>query len=97
MSEEPSTRSLEQTAADWLAAERELTAHPTATAETVARGLASDYEDGIRAASPEELRLAWEAARRAQALCEMGSTEWAEARSVSQLLRTEYSALTGHG
>lgn len=96
MSEEPSTRSLEQTAAEWLAAERVLTAHPGATAETVARGLAADYEDSVRAATPEELRLAWEAARGVQARCEMGSMEWAEARSVSELLRTEYSALTGH-
>ncbi len=57
--------------------------------------MASDrYEEAIRLATREELRLAWEAARRTQADRLMGSREWAEARSVSELLRMEYLAAT---
>jgi hypothetical protein len=97
MSDQSPARALEQVASDWLAAERELTARPSATAEATARRLSAEYETAVRAATTEEMRLAWEAARAAQARCEMGSAEWAEARSASELLRTEYAALTGRG
>ena len=60
--------------------------------EATARRLAAEYEQAIRTASQEDLRLAWEAARVIQAGCDMGSSEWARARSVSELLRTEYAA-----
>lgn len=89
---EASSRAIEVIATEWLAAERAETALATPRTEATARRLAAEYEDAIRAASQEELRLAWEAARAAQARCEMGSLEWAQARSVSELLRTEYEA-----
>jgi hypothetical protein len=95
MSDQPSTRPLEQIASEWLAAERQLTENPSITGEAIARELAAEYELGVRAATQEELRLVWEAARAAQARCEMGSAEWAEARRVSELLRTEYGAVQG--
>jgi hypothetical protein len=92
MSDQPSTtRPLEEVAREWLAAERRLTANPTARAEAIAGQLAAEYELNVRAATQEEMRLAWEAARASQARCEMGSEEWAEARSVSELLRMEYT------
>jgi hypothetical protein len=92
MSDQPAVITLEQVASEWLAAERRLTANPSVLGEEMARQLATEYELSVRAATQEELRLAWEAARVAQARCEMGSAEWAEARSVSELLRTEYAA-----
>lgn len=92
MSDRSAFIALEQVASEWLAAERRLTANPSVPGEEMARQLAAEYELGVRAATQEELRLAWEAARGAQARCEMGSAEWAEARSVSELLRTEYVA-----
>ena len=50
------------------------------------------YDTLIRAASREELRLAWEAARKIQGEQEMGSEAWASARRLSELLRGEYQA-----
>lgn len=87
-----SSRAIELIATEWLASERAETALATPRTEAAARRLAAEYEDAIRAASQEELRLAWEAARAAQARCDMGSLEWGQARSVSELLRTEYEA-----
>lgn len=89
---EAQPRAIELIATEWLAAERAETALATPRTEAAARRLAAEYEDAIRAASQEELRLAWEAARVAQARCDMGSLEWVQARSVSELLRTEYEA-----
>lgn len=85
-------RAIELIATEWLASERAETALATPRTEAAARRLAAEYEEAIRAASQEELRLAWEAARAVQARCDMGSLEWAQARSVSELLRTEYEA-----
>jgi hypothetical protein len=89
---EATPRAIELIATEWLAAERAETALATPRTEAAARRLAAEYEEAIRAASQEELRLAWEAARVAQARCDMGSLEWVQARSVSELLRTEYEA-----
>jgi hypothetical protein len=89
---EPPPRAIELIATEWLAAEREETAIASPRTEATARRLAAEYEDAIRAASQEELRLAWEGARVIQARCDMGTVEWAQARSVSELLRTEYEA-----
>ena len=86
-------RALELIATEWLEAERRLVSHLTEAAEAGARDLGLEYEAAIRSASQEDLRLAWEAARVAQARCEVGSAEWAEARSVSELLRMEYAAI----
>jgi hypothetical protein len=86
--------SIEAIAADWLAAEQELAAgsgNPS-QGEIDARALSDRYDDAIRAASREDLRLAWEAARNVQADQEMGSEAWANARRVSELLRNEYQA-----
>lgn len=86
--------SLERLAADWLNAEREVAEgiRNPAQAEETARDLSARYDDAIRAATREELRLAWEAARKNQAEQEMGSEAWLEARRLSELLRGEYEA-----
>jgi hypothetical protein len=86
-------RSIEDLAADWLASERESANDPTRAIEP-ARAASSAYDEAISAASPEDLLLAWQAAQKAQANCEMGSKAWLEARSVSELLRMEYAAAT---
>ena len=86
-------RPIEAIATDWLEAERRATAGANmAGLEDRARELSAAYDAAIRAASPEELRLAWEGAQRIQANCEMGSAQWASARQVSELLRVEYFA-----
>ena len=46
----------------------------------------------MKAASREELLVAWHAAIRRQDEAEMGSSDWADARGVSELLRVEYLA-----
>jgi hypothetical protein len=85
--------SITELAAAWLELERAAVAMGnTATSEGRARDAAAAYEEAIRAATGEDLLLAWEAARQAQAAQEMGSQAWIEARSVSELLRTEYAA-----
>jgi hypothetical protein len=81
---------LDGLAAAWLAAEDRNTIEPGREAEAVRLGLA--YEAMLAAASIEEKRIAWEAARRTQAGTELGSREWASARRVSELLRVEYLA-----
>ena len=87
--------SIEQIAGDWLAAEEELargSGNPE-QAEITARDLSARYDEAIRTATREDLRLAWEAARHLQAETEMGSEAWASARRLSELLRGEYLAL----
>jgi hypothetical protein len=86
--------SIEAIAAAWLSAEEELaggSGNP-AQSEINARALSARYDEAIRAATREELRLAWEAARKIQADQEMGSEAWAGARRLSELLRGEYQA-----
>jgi len=85
-------RAIELIATEWLAAERKDTAIASARTAAATVRLSAEYEEAIRAASQEELRLAWEGARAIQARCDMGTVEWAQARSVSELLRTEYEA-----
>jgi hypothetical protein len=86
--------SIERVAGAWLAAEQELSAGSgnPAQSEINARALSDQYDELIRTASREELRLAWEAARKIQAEQEMGSEAWANARRLSELLRGEYQA-----
>ena len=86
--------SLERLAADWLDAEREVAEgiRNPVQAQERARDLSAQYDDAIRSATREELRLAWEAARRNQGEREMGSEAWLEARRLSELLRGEYEA-----
>jgi hypothetical protein len=85
---------IEVIAAAWLAAEGSLAAGSgnPAQSEIDARALSERYEAAVRTASREELRLAWEAARKLQGEQEMGSEEWANARRVSELLHDEYLA-----
>jgi hypothetical protein len=86
--------SIEAIAAAWLGSEEELAAgsgNPTQS-EINARALSARYDEAIRTATREDLRLAWEAARKAQADQEMGSEAWASARRLSELLRGEYQA-----
>ena len=85
-------RPIEVIATEWLRAERQQTSAPSRSTEATARKLAAEYEQAIRNGSQEDLRLAWEAARVAQAACEMGSQEWGFARSVAVLLGMEYEA-----
>ena len=85
---------IEDLAARWLAAERRATSHPVESTAKAALEASRRFEEAIRGASQEELRLAWESARRTQAECLMGSKEWGEARTVSELLRMEYLAVT---
>ena len=63
-----------------------------AQSEIDARALSDRYDEAIRTASREDLRLAWEAARKIQGEQEMGSEAWANARRLSELLRGEYQA-----
>ena len=86
--------SIEAIAGAWLAAEEELaggSGNP-AQSEINARALSDRYDEAIRNASREDLRLAWEAARKIQGEQEMGSESWASARRLSELLRGEYQA-----
>ena len=86
--------SIEAIAGAWLAAEEELaggSGNPVQS-EVNARALSDRYDEAIRNASREDLRLAWEAARKIQGEQEMGSEAWASARRVSELLRDEYLA-----
>jgi hypothetical protein len=86
--------SIEDVGGAWLAAEQELAAgsgNPQQS-EIDARALSERYDALIRAASREDLRLAWEAARKIQGEQEMGSEAWANARRVSELLHDEYLA-----
>jgi hypothetical protein len=84
---------LEDLATRWLAAEDRTTAEPEyAQAGEDAVRLGAEYEEALASASPEERRLAWEAARTTQANTEVGSTAWAAARRVAELLRVEYLA-----
>jgi hypothetical protein len=86
---------LEVLAFDWLEAEQRTRAEPTnAGFESAAVRLSDSYAASIASATPEELRIAWEAARVRQATEEMGSVKWAAARQVSELLRAEYVAAT---
>jgi len=86
--------SLARLAADWLDAERDVAAgiRNAAQSEENARGLSAQYDDAIRAASRDDLRRAWDAARKRQSHQVMGSEAWLEARRLSELLRSEYEA-----
>lgn len=86
--------SIESVAGEWLAAEQDLAAGRgiPGQAEDKARALSERYDEMIHAASREDLRLAWEAARKIQGEQEMGSEAWANARRLSELLRGEYQA-----
>lgn len=86
--------SIETIAAAWLASEQQLSAGSgnPGQSEINARALSDRYDQAIRAATREDLRLAWEAARKVQGEQEMGSEAWANARRVSELLRDEYQA-----
>jgi hypothetical protein len=88
--------SIAMLAAAWLRAERDAVGKANETrSEEAARAAAVAFEDAIRGATQEDLLLAWEAARKMQAGEEIGSAEWLHARSVSELLRTEYAASRG--
>jgi hypothetical protein len=83
----------EELAGRWLEAEDRATTEPgNADLAANAAALGEAYDDAIRSASLEELRIAWEAAQRTQAGEEIGGRSWADARRVSELLRTEYEA-----
>ena len=93
-SDDESIEPIESVAAAWLGAEESLAAgsgNPRQS-EIDARALSDRYDETIRRATREDLRLAWEAARKIQGEQEMGSEAWAAARRVSELLRGEYQA-----
>lgn len=82
---------LEDLARDWLAAER-AEARGYAQSDDRSRSTSAAFEAAIRAATREDLLLAWHAAIRHQDDMEMGSDDWANAREVCALLRYEYEA-----
>jgi hypothetical protein len=85
--------SIEGLAAEWLFRERVAVARDNDGAtEAAARAASEAYDGAIRGATLEELLLAWRAAVKSQEAQEIGSVQWLEARSVSELLRTEYEA-----
>jgi hypothetical protein len=84
-------QSIEDLARDWLGAERAHTAGRVSTGDR-AESISAAYEAAVRAATKEELLIAWHAAIRRQDETEMGSSDWANAREVSELLRVEYLA-----
>jgi hypothetical protein len=84
---------VDELASAWLAAEREASRRGNAgDTEGRARAASAAYEDAVRAASREELLIAWHAALKIQNACEMGSAAWADARAVAELVRVEYQA-----
>jgi hypothetical protein len=92
--------SIERIAGEWLAAELDVAnggAGNPERAEEMARELSDRYDVAIREASREDLRLAWEAARRLQGNQEMGSESWANARRLAELLHDEYRAADSAG
>jgi hypothetical protein len=93
MRDELATPGCEDLARQWLTAEERVRLEPAneALAQVAAR-LGEAYDEAVNAASLEDLRLSWEAAQRAQAAEEIGGRSWADARRVSELLRTEYLA-----
>lgn len=87
------SESIESLAKAWLEAERALrTKDGEVGFERRARLASAAYDEAIRVASADELLLAWQAACKAQAVHAVGSAAWLDARSVSELLRTEYEA-----
>jgi hypothetical protein len=88
--------SIEVLADRWLTAERTAAQRNNlAGTEDGARNASAAYERAIASASREDLLLAWHAARHTQSKAEMGSTAWAHARAVSELIRLEYLASEG--
>ena len=82
---------IEDLARDWLSAER-AEASGYAPNDERSRATSAAYEAAIRAATREDLLLAWHAAIRRLGETEMGSEDWTNAREVSELLRFEYEA-----
>ena len=85
-------RDIEVLAADWLASEERAVAEPGEFTAGLALIASERFEEAIRRAGPEQLRLAWEAAKSVEATWEVGSKAWADARTVSGLLRVEFLA-----
>jgi hypothetical protein len=83
--------SIEDLAAKWLSAERAASERGDA-ADEPSRAASDAYDAAVRAATREELLVAWHAALRRESEVDMGSAEWADARRVSQLLNAEYQA-----
>ncbi len=84
---------IEELARAWLASEREASDRRNAGGtEEHARNASAAYEAAIRAASREDLLVAWHAALKVQNASEMGSASWSDARAVSELIRVEYQA-----
>lgn len=89
---------IEDLATRWLEAEARSEEQPgnAQLGEDAAR-LGEEYEAAVARATQEELRLAWEAAAKLQAAEEIGGSAWANARRVSELMRTEYLATRSQG
>jgi hypothetical protein len=92
----PDPSTLEGLATAWMSAEgRFASEQGSALDQEAARDLGERYDAAVNAATQEELRLAWEAARKIQSEQLMGSASWADARQVSNLLAAEYRARAG--
>lgn len=80
-------------ATEWLSAEAASVREPgRIELVAIAAERATAYERALAAASPEDVRLAWEHAVVVQARNEVGSAQWTTALRVSELLRFEYEA-----
>jgi hypothetical protein len=81
-------------AAAWLRAEAASVRQPARIELVGAAGeRALAYEEALAAATPDDVRRAWEQAVVRQAQNEVGSVPWATAFRVSELLRFEYVAI----
>jgi hypothetical protein len=84
---------IEELARQWLEFEQAASKRQNlGGTEERARNASAAYERAVTSASREDLLLAWRAALKVQADCEMGSAAWSAARAVSELLRVEYLA-----
>lgn len=85
------TTTVHELAGRWLAAERAaVTALNARGTELGARNAEARYEAAVASATPDELLVGWQAARRHQAAREVGTREWDAERSVTELLGAEY-------
>jgi hypothetical protein len=95
-SSDDTEQAIERLATEWLESERNARDRGNAGgSEQRAQAASGAYERAVTSASVEDLLIAWHAALKVQYGCEIGSSSWSEARTVSELLRVEYAARSG--
>jgi hypothetical protein len=79
---------------DWVSSEAASVRQPgRISLVRIAVDAAIRYEDALAAASPDDVRFAWQQAVARQAQIEVGSAPWTTAFRVAELLRFEYTAV----